>query len=274
MQVSSGGMVFDVEVSGPRDGEPVLLLHGFPQSRRAWDRVTPVLNEAGLRTIAPDQRGYSPGARPAGVEAYALPLLAGDAVGILDALGVETAHVVGHDWGAVVAWYVAAHHSERVRTLTAVSFPHLEAFWYALRHDPVQRQLSQYLAYFMSPESTSAMLADDAAQLRSLFGDAVEAEQVEHYVALQSQPGVLDATLNWYRSGSLLAEEGLGQVPVPTTYVWSDGDMAVSRLAVERTAEHVTGPYRFVALEGVTHWQPEQASGAVAEEILRRVRRQ
>ncbi|MFF5128687.1 alpha/beta fold hydrolase [Streptomyces syringium] len=274
MQVPVGDLVFDVAVSGPEGGDPVLLLHGFPQSRRSWDTVVPVLNAAGLRTIAPDQRGYSDGARPAGADAYALPLLAGDALGVLDALGVESAHVVGHDWGSVVAWYLAARHAERVRTLTAVSFPHLEAYWYALRNDPEQRQLSQYLAYFVSPDSTAGLLADDAAQLRSLFGDAVDPGQVKHYVELHGRPGVLDAALNWYRSGSLLAEhEGLGPVTVPTTYISSDADRAASRVAVDRTAEHVTGPYRFVRLEGVTHWQPEQAPERVADEILRRVAR-
>ncbi|GHC50246.1 alpha/beta fold hydrolase [Streptomyces cinnamoneus] len=271
MRIPVGGLVFDVEVSGPADGEPVLLLHGFPQNRHAWDRIVPALHAAGLRTIAPDQRGYCDGARPTDVDAYALPQLAGDALGILDALGLESAHVVGHDWGSVVAWYLAARHSDRVRTLTAVSFPHLEAFWYALRNDPEQRRRSGYLAYFASPESTAGLLADDAEPLRSLF-DAVDPDHVKHYLDLHTRPGVLDATLNWYRSGSLLAEhEGLGQVPVPTTYIWSDGDMAASRVAVDRTAEHVTGPYRFVLLEGVSHWQPEQAPQRVAEEVLRRV---
>ncbi|MEU2513363.1 alpha/beta fold hydrolase [Streptomyces syringium] len=273
MQVPVGDLVFDVAVSGPEDGDPVLLLHGFPQSRRSWDPVVPALNAAGLRTVAPDQRGYSDGARPAGADAYALPLLAGDALGVLDALGIESAHVVGHDWGSVVAWYLAARHSDRVRTLTAVSFPHLEAYWYALRHDPEQRQLSQYIAYFVSPDSTAGLLAGGAAQFRSLFGDAVDPDQVRHYVDLHSRPGVLDAALNWYRSGSLLAEhEGLGPVTVPTTYISSDADRAASRLAVDRTAEHVTGPYRFVRLEGITHWQPEQAPERVADEIVRRVR--
>ncbi|MFI7289763.1 alpha/beta fold hydrolase [Streptomyces anulatus] len=274
MRVSAGGLAFDVEVSGPEDGDPVLLLHGFPQSRHAWDRVAPALHGAGLRTIAPDQRGYSDGARPTGPDAYALPLLAADAVGVLDALGVDSAHVVGHDWGAVVAWYLAARHSTRVRTLTAVSFPHPEAYWYALRNDPVQRELSQYIAYFVSPESTAGMLADGAALLRSLFGDAVAPEQVKRYLDLHTRPEVLDAALNWYRSGSLLAEhEGFGSVALPTTYVWSDDDRAASRMAVDRTAEHVTGPYRFVTLEGIGHWQPEQAPDRIAAEVVRQVQR-
>ncbi|GAA2296055.1 alpha/beta fold hydrolase [Streptomyces violaceusniger] len=272
MRVPVGQLVFDVDVSGPEGGDPVLLLHGFPQSRHAWDGVLPRLHAAGLRTVVPDQRGYSAGARPAGgPDDYALPLLAGDALRILDALGIRSAHVVGHDWGAVVAWYLGAHHFDRVRTLTAVSFPHPQSYWHALRHDPEQRELSRYIGYFVSPDSTAGMLADGAAQLRSLFAGAVAPEQVDRYVDLHTRPGVLDAALNWYRSGSLLAEhEGFPAVPVPTTYVSSDGDMAASRAAVEGTARYVTGPYHFVILAGVSHWQPEEAPERVAEEILRR----
>ncbi|WP_217130915.1 alpha/beta fold hydrolase [Streptomyces sp. AC558_RSS880] len=273
MRIPVGDLVFDVEVSGPEEGDPVLLLHGFPQSRHTWDQVVPELHGAGLRTVVPDQRGYCDGARPAGADAYALPLLAGDAVGLLDALGIESAHVVGHDWGAVVAWCLAARHATRVRTLTAVSFPHPEAFWYALRNDPVQRELSRYVAYFVSPESTAGMLEDDAAMLRSLFGDAVAPQQAKRYLDLHTRPGVLDAALNWYRSGSLFAEhEGFGPVAVPTTYIWSDDDRVASRVAVDGTAEHVTGPYRFVLLEGVGHWQPEQAPDRIAAEVLLRAR--
>ncbi|MFJ9691434.1 alpha/beta fold hydrolase [Kitasatospora sp. NPDC101183] len=274
MQVPVGEFLFDVDVSGPDDGEPVLLLHGFPQSRHCWHAIAPELNRAGLRTIAPDQRGYSAGARPTGAQSYALPLLGGDAVGILDALGVEDAHVVGHDWGAVVAWYLAAEHPSRVRTLTALSVPHLEAYWWALRNDPVQRQLSQYIAFFVTEESTAALLADDAAMLRTLFGPAVAPEQVERYLALHAQPGVLDATLNWYRSGSLLdSSERLRPVSAPTTLISSDGDGAASRTAVEKAADHVTGPYRLVTLEGVSHFQPEEAPERVTDEILARVGR-
>ncbi|MCG6495243.1 alpha/beta fold hydrolase [Kitasatospora sp. A2-31] len=272
MQVPVGEFRFDVEVSGPEDGEPVLLLHGFPQNRHSWDAIVPELNRAGLRTIAPDQRGYSPGARPAGADSYALPLLGADAVGVLDALGVESAHVVGHDWGAVVAWYLAAENPSRVRTLTAMSMPHLEAYWWALRNDPVQRQLSQYIAFFTDEASTAALLADDAAMLRSLFGPSVAQDQVERYLALHTQPGVLDATLNWYRSGSLLdSSERLGMVSAPTTLISSDWDRAASRKAVEKAGDHVSGPYRLVTLEGVSHWQPEEAPERITAEILERV---
>ncbi|MCP3822800.1 alpha/beta hydrolase [Streptomyces sp. A3M-1-3] len=276
MQISLDDLVFDVDVSGPEDGQPVLLLHGFPQSRQSWDEVVPLLNEAGLRTIAFDQRGYSPGARPAGVDSYRLPLIAGDALGILDALGLPSAHVVGHDWGAVVAWYMAARHPDRVSTLTAVAFPHLDAYQYAFHSDPEQRKSSEYVDFLTAEGRADSMLQDGAAKLRDWYhvvDTVLTDEQIDRYMALHTQPGALDAALNWYRAGTLFDDSGsLGPVSVPTTFVWSEADPSVSTLAAEKTAEYVTGPYRLVTLKGISHWQPEEVPGTVSAEIRDRVR--
>ncbi|GAB3860330.1 hypothetical protein GCM10029963_63080 [Micromonospora andamanensis] len=129
----------------------MLLLHGFPQHSGEWDGVLPALHTAGLRSYALNQRGYSPQARPAEVEAYRLGELVADAAAVLDALGVPAAHVVGHDWGAVVGWALAATHPDRVRTLTAVSVPHPAAMAYALTHDPQQKARSAYMLLFRQP---------------------------------------------------------------------------------------------------------------------------
>ena len=124
MLIQVGGLGFEVAVGGPAGGPAVLLLHGFPENSRMWDGVVPFLHGAGLRTVAPDQRGYSPGARPAEVTGYAIGEIVGDALGLLDALDLPAVHVLGHDWGAVVGWHLAAKHPDRVRTFTAVSVPH------------------------------------------------------------------------------------------------------------------------------------------------------
>jgi pimeloyl-ACP methyl ester carboxylesterase/2-polyprenyl-6-methoxyphenol hydroxylase-like FAD-dependent oxidoreductase len=272
VRLTIADLTFDVEVSGPPDGDAVLLLHGFPHNSRSWSDIVPALHRAGLRTIAPDQRGYSPGARPTEVEAYALPLLAQDALDVLDALEVKTAHVVGHDWGAVVAWYLAARHSDRVRTLTAVAFPHLDAYQHAYRVDPEQQRCSGYIDYFSAADTEKVMLADGAAKLRELLAGADNAltpEQQARYVEFHTQPGTLDAALNWYRVGTLLdGRAAMGPVPVPTTFIWSEADESVSTFAAEQTAEYVTGPYRLVTLRDVSHWQPQQVPELVAEEIL------
>ncbi|MFC9790227.1 alpha/beta fold hydrolase [Rhodococcus sp. NPDC127528] len=268
--VAVGDYTFRVTTAGPADGPTVLMLHGFPETAACWRPVTPALTAAGLRVIAPDQRGYSPGARPIGVENYAIDNLVGDVVGLLDALGIDAAHLVGHDWGAAVAWAVAAGHPDRVRTLTAVSVPHPAAFGWALREDDDQRQRSAYITVFRHGDSAErALLADDAHRLRAVFG-GVDSALVEVHVRALTEPGALTAALSWYRA---MGHE-FGDIPpvtVPTTYVWSDGDEALGRAGAERCGEFVDAPYRFVELAGVSHWIPEQAPDALAEAVLAQI---
>ncbi|MFC7898443.1 alpha/beta fold hydrolase [Streptomyces sp. NPDC057381] len=273
--VTTGGLTFDVETSGPDDGEPVVLLHGWPHHFESWTDIVPALNSAGLRTIAPNQRGYSPGARPESVDQYALPLLAQDVLGILDELGLDDAHVVGHDWGAIVAWYLAARHPGRVRTLTAVAFPHLDAYQHAYLVDPEQQRSSKYIDLLTAEGSTQYWLDDDAARLRELLAGADHAltpEQQARYADFHLRPGTFDASLNWYRHGTLLdGRSDMGEVTVPTTFIWSVADESVSTSAAEGTAAYVSAPYRLVTLRGVSHWQPQEVPGLVADEILARV---
>lgn len=265
-----GELTFDVALDGPAGGAPVLLLHGFPESYDAWRTVARTLTVADLRVIAPDQRGYSPGARPDTVESYRLAELVGDALGILDARGARSAHVVGHDWGASVAWALAARYPERVRTLTAVSVPHLAAFGAALTGDADQQERSEYIGKFREPGRTeSALLADGGKRFRELFGGQVPEEVIDaHWKRLGSRGG-LTAALNWYRAMTADMSE-LPAVTVPTTYVWSNGDEALGRVGAEACGEYVTDDYRFVELDGVSHWVPGEAPGRLAHEILRR----
>lgn len=270
-QVPVGDLTFDLWADGPADGDPVLLLHGFPQSAAGWSLVAPLLSGAGLRVLAPNQRGYSPGARPLDVQSYTGDALVGDVAGLLDALGLDSVHLVGHDWGAAVAWPFAVTHPDRVRSLTAVSVPHLAAYGRALRDDPDQQQRGAYIGLLrQAGKAEDVLLADDAARLRAMYQGAVPAEQVAEHLDLLTQPGALTAALNWYRAMTADLRE-LAPVTVPTTYVWSDDDMALGRVGAEDCVNHVTGPYEFVELSGITHWIPEQAPDALAEAILRRV---
>jgi len=251
----------------------VLLLHGFPETSLSWSAVTPLLAEAGLRTYAPDQLGYSPGARPGEVEAYALPNLVQVTADLMTALDIPVAHVVGHDWGANVAWALAAWHPDRVRTLTAVSVPHPTAYTLAYRADPEQRERSGYIRLFwQAGKAEEVLLADGARRLRRMLDapdSGVPAEAVDVYVAQLSAPGALTAALNWYRAMS--SGTRVDPVDVPTTYVWSDGDVAVGRTAAEACADQVTADYRFVELTGITHWVPEQAPEHLVRAILDRI---
>jgi pimeloyl-ACP methyl ester carboxylesterase len=274
-QVDVGDLTFDVRVDGPEDGRPVLLLHGFPQTSLSWAAVTPSLARAGLRTYAPDQLGYSPGARPGDVEAYSTPNLAQVTADLMTALAVDRADVVGHDWGAQVAWALAGWHPDRVRSLTAVSVPHPAAYTVAYRTDPEQKERSGYIRLFWQEgKAEEVLLADDGRRLRRMLvggeGDSgVPTEAIDEYVAVLSAPGALTAALNWYRAMS--SADKVDPVGVPTTYVWSDGDVAIGRTAAEACENYVTGDYRFVELPGITHWIPEQAPDQLTAAILDRI---
>jgi pimeloyl-ACP methyl ester carboxylesterase len=271
MRVDARGFTFEVTVGGPTDGVPVLLLHGFPQHSGEWDDVVPRLHAGGLRTYALDQRGYSPGARPTAVADYRIPELVTDVVAVLDALGLDAVHLVGHDWGAIVAWAVAAGHPERVHTLTAVSVPHPAAMAHALSTDAQQKARSSYIALFRKPDKAEkVLLAWHATALRKLLGGVGDASRVSRYADPMREPGALTAALNWYRAMSRADLAGVGPVAVPTTYVWSDHDVAIGRTAAEACAQNVTGDYRFVQLPGVSHWIPDAAPAPLAEAILAR----
>lgn len=267
-----GDLAFTALEDGPAGGEPVLLLHGFPEGARCWAGVLPLLAAAGLRAVAPDQRGYSPRARPVDVAAYSLDHLVADTLGMLDALGWATAHLVGHDWGAVVAWVLAARRPDRVRTLTVTSIPHPAAYGAALATDPVQQQLSGYLRLFAVPgKAEQVLLADGEARLRRFFdGSGMVPEEVDGYVVPLLTPGALTAALDWYRAARPADYADVPPVAVPTTYLWGEQDLGVSPAAAQGCAEHVDADFRFVPLPEGSHWLPEQLPEVVAAEVVRR----
>ena len=271
------GLAFDVTTAGPEGGEPVVLLHGFPQSARCWDAVTPALAAAGLRTLAPDQRGYSPGARPAGRAAYRLSELVADAAAVVEAAlagtGRSRAHVVGHDWGAIVAWALAGLRPELVRTVTGISVPPAGAIAAALRR-PRQLRASWYAAAFQVPGLAERVFAVPPGRawsptlVRLLVRSGQTRARAERDAAGLADPAALTAALNWYRADALRGGARVPEAAVPALYVWSDGDTAVTRDAAELAPSHVAGPFRYVELRGVSHWIPEEAPDALAELLL------
>lgn len=269
MRIEARGFLFDVYEGGPPDGVPVLLLHGFPQDHREWDLILPRLHAAGLRTYALDQRGYSAGARPTAVAEYRLAEPVADAVAVLDALGITAAHVVGHDWGAQIAWLLAAGHPERVLSLTAVSVPHPRAMAEALRANVTQRLRFAYMGVFRSGIAEGLLLARRGALLRSMMRPI--GARAGGYAAAMREPGRLTGALNWYRALSRGQLADTPAVTVPTTYVWSDRDPVVGWSAAEATAAWVSGEYRLVALPRIGHWVPEEASQVLAEVVLARI---
>lgn len=268
--ITRDGLVLDVRDEGPLDGEVVVLLHGFPERATTWRSVAPLLHAAGYRTLAMDQRGYAPRARPRGRRAYRMSELLGDVRALAEAAGGRV-HVVGHDWGAIPAWLLAIHHPQLVASLTAVSVPHPQAFLASMVRS-TQGLKSWYMAFFQLPWLPERLGRGDFLAQQLLRGGMTE-EDVRRFRAEIVDDGALTTALHWYRAMPL-GDPRLtrGRVTVPTTMVWSDDDIALGRWGVDHTAGLVDAPYRLVVLEGVSHWIPTQAPEALAEAVLDRVR--
>lgn len=271
-----GGLTFDVTDDGPADGRVVILLHGFPEDRQSWSAVIPHLTEAGYRVLAPDQRGYSPGARPKGRRAYVTSELALDVLALADVAGAERFDVVGHDWGALVAWELASRHPGRIRTMTSLTVPHPRAvFDAALRSSQLLR--SWYTLFFQLPWVPEAVmkLAGAERAAKSFEADGLDPATARRYSARMQDPAAMTAAINWYRAVPFGARTPMSRstpkatpkVEVPTLYVYAEKDRYLTRYAAERTGRYVSAPYRFEILEGTTHWVPTVAADRVSQLI-------
>lgn len=253
------GLTFDVRDEGPLDGPVVVLLHGFPQASSSWDRLVPYLHARGVRTVAPDQRGYSPGARPKARWAYRASELVADTAALIEALGVGKVHLVGHDWGAAVAWQVAAERPDLLRTLTAVSVPHPLAFARAVVTSS-QCAKSWYMLAFQLPILPEWILSRPDAIGKALVASGQHPDLARRDQDAMAAPGRLRASLNWYRALWIRSPRPAGvRIVVPTLHVWSEGDTAIGPKGAELTPGFVDGPYRFEVLRGVSHWIPDEA---------------
>jgi pimeloyl-ACP methyl ester carboxylesterase len=264
LELGVGPFRFVARAGGPADGPVVLLLHGFPETSAQWRHQLEALGAAGYRAVAPDQRGYSPGARPSPVEAYDPERLVEDTIGFADALGADRVHLVGHDFGGLVAWHTAARHADRLHTLTVASTPHPRAVARSILEGGEQREKSSYMLFFRSDAAEAWFLDDHAAGLRRAL-DGVDASDA---LRVLTEPGAMTAALNWYRALNRDVIERMGEITTPTMYVWSTDDPALGRVAAEETASLVAGPYRFEVLEGVDHWVPEHAAGELNALLL------
>lgn len=272
------GLRFDVVDGGPADGPVVLLLHGFPQTRDSWAAVAGLLHADGYRTVAPDQRGYSPGARPRGRVAYRIDELVADAAALARAVSDGPVHVVGHDWGAVVAWGLAGAHPDLVATVTGVSVPHPGAFVRSMGRS-LQGLKSWYMLAFQVPGVERLLARPGAlADVLRRAGQSPEAARRDEAALRARGPmgDALTAALTWYRAMPLsVTRSGIDPhhepVVAPAMLVWSDGDVAITRAAAEANEPFMAGPYRFEVLRGVSHWIPDEAPGRLADLLLEHV---
>ncbi|WP_338889049.1 alpha/beta fold hydrolase [Rhodococcus sovatensis] len=265
----NGKFEFEVSDEGPIDGSIIVLLHGFPQNRHCWDEVRQVLHERGHRTIAFDQRGYAPSARPRSRFAYRVGALASDVSALLNMLGPRSASIVGHDWGAIVAWAVAAAQPDAIRSITTVSVPHPRAFARSLLSSD-QGKRAIYMAVFQLPWLPEAWIRRNPNAFRAVLrATGLSTSEVDRVVADVVPNSALTGALNWYRGICLVSPRTIAAVRVPTTHVWSTKDTSLSRSGAELTGRYVHADYRLVILDG-THWIPDEHPDALAVLISER----
>jgi pimeloyl-ACP methyl ester carboxylesterase len=261
MRIGTNDIELEVQVAEPTgqtEAPAVLLLHGWPDSHRLWRHQVPALTDAGFRAVVPDLRGFGASDRPGSVQAYGLAHILGDVIGVLDHLGVGRAHVIGHDWGAAVAWAVAALFPDRVDHLVALSVGHPSAFGAA---GLAQRERSWYMLLFLFEGVAERWLSDDDYANFRTWSRHPDADAVTSEL---SRPGALTASLNWYRANlpaAALVEPPLEVPPVgrPTMGIWSKDDMALIEQNVTGSAAHVTAEWRYERIDGAGHWIPLEA---------------
>lgn len=265
--VDSGGVRIDYDVHGPDDGRAVLLLHGFPDSRHMWRHQVEALVGAGFRVIVPDQRGVGRSDKPADVDAYNLLFLAGDALAVLDDAGAATAAVVGHDWGAPVAWALGAVAADRVERLVAMSVGHPRAFSTA---GLAQREKSWYMLLFQFEGVAERWMTEDGG---ARFREWANHPDHDAVLAAMEADGSLTPALNWYRANvapSSLVDPPpeLPPIQAPTMGIWSTGDMALLEHQMVASGEFCANGFRYERVEGAGHWIPLEAPDRVNALLL------
>ncbi len=255
-------------------GEPVVLLHGFPETSRMWVRLMSELAAAGYHCLAPDQRGYSPGARPVAVEDYSYEHLAADVHALAEAAGFDRFHLVAHDWGANAAWATLAANPEPIASFVSLSIPHYHAFAEAAWADPAGDLYRSFLDLFTAPNhlAEETISPDDFAIFKELSWTSSSAEEIADYLDVFRQEGALTGALNWYRAcrGHRRALDDatfeFGEVATPTVLLWGQDDPYALRMSVNLASDLMTGDYRVVELPA-GHWLVQDCPEAVKDEV-------
>jgi epoxide hydrolase 4 len=268
--VATNGITLHAAQAGPRDGIPVILLHGFPEPWFCWRQQIGPLAEAGCRVLAPDQRGYNTSDKPEAIASYALDVLAADVVGLIDAAGWNSASLVGHDWGGIVAWWTALRHPGRVDRLAILNAPHPVAFQRYIRTHPSQLLRSWYVFYFRLPGLPEAGFR--RANWRSLCralertsrpGTFTEAD-LDRYRKAWSEPGAIRSMIHWYRAAMRHRPEPPAdpRIHVPTLLIWGPDDRFIGREVAEASLA-LCDQGRLEWVEGATHWVQHEEPGRV-----------
>jgi pimeloyl-ACP methyl ester carboxylesterase len=274
--ITTNGINLHVVLAGPRDGPPVILLHGFPEFWRGWSKQIEPLANAGYRVIVPDQRGYNLSDRPKGVKSYHMDMLVADILGLIKALGYQKTNLVGHDWGAAVAWEVAIRHPEWLCKLGILNAPHPAVMRNFLRRgDPEQLRRSWYIFAFQVPWLPEYLMQKNNWRnaVRALRGsgkiDTFTDEDIVEYKKAWSQPGAMRAMINYYRAAALYwrTSNGNQTVKVPTLMLWGMQDVALSHRMARLSLDYCDDG-KLVIFEDATHWVQHDEAYAVTQYLL------
>jgi pimeloyl-ACP methyl ester carboxylesterase len=273
--IKTNGVTLHVVTAGPADGEPVILLHGFPEFWYGWRHQIPALVEAGYRVIVPDQRGYNQSDKPQGIENYTLDKLAADVVGLMDALGYRQVYLVGHDWGAVVAWSVGIMYPERLKRLTIMNVPHPSVFQRYVRSNLRQMLKSWYVFSFQMPVVPEWLFAMGGYSMgvRAIKGsgkpDTFSDDDMERYREAWAHSGALTGMINWYRAivqkPPKLSDNV--RVRVPTLVIWGKQDAFLSAEMAQLSVE-MCDDGQLVMIDDATHWVQHDAAEQVNSLLL------
>ncbi|MGI9530532.1 alpha/beta fold hydrolase [Lutimonas sp.] len=277
MPVKIERFVFDCLVAGKEHDPLVLFLHGWPESSYMWKRLLLEFSEMGFYCVAPDLRGFSKNACPKGRKHYALNYLVQDVLDIADSFGKPKFHLVGHDWGAAIGWKLVHDYKDRIQSWTGISVPHLQAFGKAIVLDPEQQKMSQYIRNFQWPFLPERRLRkDDFKILRKLWKHA-DSEEFHYNLSIFKNPKQLSASINYYRGNykdlKVAAERPvLGNIDVPTLFIWGNKDLAIGRYAVDESHVYMKNDYDFIELDA-GHWliqtEYDHLKKAITEHILK-----
>ena len=272
--IQANGYTFNCRVAGETTSNKYLiLLHGFPETSHMWESTMLKMAQKGYFCIAPDMRGYSPAARPKGIKKYSIDQLAKDIIQIAQAKNISKFHLIGHDWGAAVAWAVCGLYPTHIQSFIPMSVPHLSALAKALKQDKDQRKMSAYAQFFQLAFWPEILLkAKKFKQLKETCWYLSDEMQVNAYLSVFSQKRALTSCLNYYRKNwnkmaKIAASLDIDSFSIPTTFIWGEKDSALGATASKNSQNYIKGPYRFVILEA-SHWLIQEKEADIHRLIL------
>ncbi len=261
-------LIFSCRVSGlDNTGSTIILLHGFPETSKMWSKLIKILSDNNYRVIAPNQRGYSINARPLSVNEYKIDKLSQDVIDIANAFNADKFHLVGHDWGSAIGWFLCSLYGNRIITYTPLSVPHLDAFGDAIKNDKIQKKKSFYLKWFrlrFIPEFYFKIL--NYKNLKYLWKSS-DKKEINSYIKVFSQKNALTTALNWYRANNFKGKRKIGNITVPILMIYGTKDMAIGEKAVDDTKKYIDASYKLIKIKA-SHWLIQDSFDLISKEVL------